>query len=569
MALGRDAASGTEGDTYDQGESRRAVKRRKLSPDGGSSQSRPPIDTNTSTAFGARETGSPPATSSSQWRNYPSEQKTHRCTHENCNKSFNRPARLAEHVRSHNNDRPFKCNAPGCDKDFIREAHLTHHVKSAHTAIRDHACTFEDCGKRFLTATRLRRHEAAHQGRDKYRCRDHPPCNETFRKHSTLQRHVTSVHLNQKPFPCTHIDPSTMKQCVQAFDTAGRLRSHEGRVHGGLRFWCIECLPNTTTSSTTNDINPDNDVEGVASGVGFSTYSLLQDHLRDAHPPTCAECSLSCSSQRELRGHIELAHSNVELPSRQTHACDEPGCGRAFTKPFNLTVHKRSVHENQKPFVCNETIITSTSDTTASSNCGRAFKTKASLQSHIRTAHLHEPNPRRRTQNPAAPSTTAITHPSSTLTHLTGANYADATARPLSCPMPDCLFRFSRAYDIEGHLRARHGVADAEMADVRSGRYNDVQRSYQVDFDKEGDDEEVDDDDDDDDAAWQEAEDAFDRFLQLDNKNNEKDTRHSLGKEVMRGGEENNDDEDDAKNDDEQFPIDPALLKSTGTSLYV
>ncbi|KAI9798061.1 MAG: Strongly-conserved Zn-finger binding protein (TFIIIA) [Piccolia ochrophora] len=430
-------------------------------------------------------TAATPTTLSSPRRKYPSEEKIHHCPFDGCSKSFNRPARLAEHVRSHNNDRPFRCEQPGCDKDFLREAHLTHHIKSAHTTIRDHVCDIDGCEKSFLTATRLRRHKAAHEGRDKYRCNDFPPCNETFRKHSTLQKHITSVHHHKKPYPCTQLDLATSKPCNQAFDTAYRLRTHEGRVHGGLRFWCAEC-PSTTSAT-------------LSSGLGFPTYNLLQDHLRTIHPPTCTHCSLPCSTQRELRRHVEIVHSMEEDPSViRPHACDHQGCTRSFSKKFNLTVHKRSVHDDERPFIC--------SDDPA---CARAFKTKASLALHVRTAHHGLLNPRTKTARSLSTTASSIDDTidskkkkgkRSALTHLTGAHYADPLARPLTCPIPTCDFRFAREYDRTGHLRARHGLADAEIAMVgRDGI--DGMNDYDDGLD------------DDDGQVWEDDEMAFDRFL--------------------------------------------------------
>src|SRR6266566_5631649 len=59
-----------------------------------------------------------PSTSS---RRFPSDLKTIQCTYPNCDRLFNRPARLTAHLRSHTNDRAFKCTYPGCKKDYLEE----------------------------------------------------------------------------------------------------------------------------------------------------------------------------------------------------------------------------------------------------------------------------------------------------------------------------------------------------------------------------------------------------------------------------------------------------------------
>ena len=128
----------------------------------------------------------PFSTTSSRRERYPSECKTLPCPFEGCDKAFNRPARLQEHLRSHNNERIFKCDVEDCDKTFLRITHLQHHVKSAHTNVRDYVCDYPGCGKSFVNGSRLRRHVATHDGHDKYRCTEYLPCNETVRKHLSL-----------------------------------------------------------------------------------------------------------------------------------------------------------------------------------------------------------------------------------------------------------------------------------------------------------------------------------------------------------------------------------------------
>ncbi|EEP81806.1 conserved hypothetical protein [Uncinocarpus reesii 1704] len=262
---------------------------------------------------------------------YPSDLKTHLCPYDNCGKAFNRPARLVEHLRSHTNERIFSCEYDGCDKSFLRASHLNHHVKSAHTMVRDYVCDREGCGKTFVTGSRLRRHLAAHEGRDKYRCMEYPPCNETFRKHSTLQKHVMMVHLNQKPFPCPHSDPVTGDKCRQGFDTAGHLKAHESRIHGGARFSCMECINSVDRTGPT--LAEDSSLHREAT---FPTYALLQAHLRAAHPPTCPECTITCSSARELRRHLEIAHGNIFVGRNDGTHARASGAGQAARKNSQL-----------------------------------------------------------------------------------------------------------------------------------------------------------------------------------------------------------------------------------------
>ncbi|KAI9886717.1 MAG: negative regulator of the PHO system [Watsoniomyces obsoletus] len=350
----------------------------------------------------------------------PSEQKTHHCPYSECPKSFNRPARLAEHIRSHTNERPYKCPEVDCEKDFLRETHLKHHVKSAHSSVRDYACDFTGCGKRFLTGTRLKRHQAVHEGRNKYRCTDYSPCQEVFRKHATLQRHVLSVHLGRKPYICGEGDDNN-EECKEGFDTPAQLRRHRARLHEGLRYWCSECATTTTTMSpelTPATHDSDGDDDPLSKPFAFATYSELQSHLREIHPPTCIFCQQECVSRRQLRQHIACHHAEMNLASEEDmdmdkslsrrsstklHRCSEPSCLKLFTRRHNLKIHQRTVHEGEKRFVCSPEMDLSSSrdipqnwwecdrskeDDEKRSPCNKAFQTKGNLEEHIRTQHL-------------------------------------------------------------------------------------------------------------------------------------------------------------------------------------
>lgn len=399
---------------------------------------------------------------------YPSELKTHLCPIETCTKAFNRPARLQEHLRSHYNERLFACTHEGCDKTFLRASHLNHHTKSAHSGVRDYICERPGCGKSFVTGSRLRRHLAAHDGSDKYRCTEHPPCSETFRKHSTLQKHIMTVHLNQKPFPCPHMDAATGQKCSMAFDTAGHLRAHTSRLHTEKRFSCTECSQQEGETETVSGMN----------AVTFPTYALLQAHIRAVHPPQCPSCFITCSTSRELRRHLEITHGDVSVEERKVFPCTVPGCERSFTKRGNLTVHVRTVHEGEKRFGCGETDL-STSKKVAGwdgRGCGKRYGTKLALEEHVRTAHLGFPNAkaerRQRLGLGSGGRKATKKHDNdgdtnmSTLTTLTGAGYPEESGRSIPCFIDSCAHRFHRDYDLWVHMSGKHGCSEDETRDL-------------------------------------------------------------------------------------------------------
>ncbi|KAJ5893332.1 hypothetical protein N7495_005023 [Penicillium taxi] len=390
---------------------------------------------------------------------YPSELKTRRCPFDGCDKAFNRPARLQEHIRSHNNERIFKCTFQTCDKTFLRASHLNHHIKSAHTGVRDYVCDRPGCGKSFVTGSRLRRHLAAHDGRDKFTC---PDCEETFRKHSTLQKHITKIHLHQKPFPCPHIDLTSGQQCQMAFETAGHLRSHQSRIHTEKRFSCAECTQDQQEQGSSMDTSENNE-----SSVVFPTYALLQSHIRNVHPPQCPHCPIVCSTSRELRRHLDVAHGDVTLQERKVFACTVPECDRSFTKKGNLSVHIRTVHEGEKRFGCGETDLSSSSKVPGwdGIGCGKRYGSKLALEEHIRTAHLGLPNAKaeRRQRLGIGKKSAGKIKQISTLAALTGHGYAEESGRHIACLYETCEHRFHRDYDLWVHMTTKHGCSEDEV----------------------------------------------------------------------------------------------------------
>ncbi|KFY36169.1 hypothetical protein V494_05249 [Pseudogymnoascus sp. VKM F-4513 (FW-928)] len=380
-------------------------------------------------------------------RKFPSELKTIKCTYEGCTKTFNRPVRLASHLRSHTNERPFACTYPDCDKAYIEEKHLKQHIKGSHTHERNHHCDWEGCTKSFLTATRLRRHQAAHGGHERFRCTEYPPCTETFRKHQTLQRHIRSDHLKLTPFPCTFIDPTTNVQCTAGYDSAGALRKHEDRLHGALRFWCDVCTS-----------------EGAPQPAGFPTNNQLAKHIRNEHA-NCIFCDLRCSSERELQRHIETFHAATSsTTARKQIPCTYPGCDKSFTKKYNLDVHVRTSHEGQR-FICGQTDFSKSVKLRTwdgSDACGKDFVSKVNLEDHIRTQHLGLPstvNARRVKKNSiGAKPRKAKAVMDDAINALTGTDYAQDPVRNIPCDIGGCSWMFSRDYDLIQHKRVKHGI---------------------------------------------------------------------------------------------------------------
>ena len=337
----------------------------------------------------ASEVNTTPSTqASTPIANFPCRDKKLVCDFPGCHKTYNRPVRLAEHQRSHTNERPFVCGRDSCDKAFLRDSHLKAHAKSHHEDQRDWICDWLDCGQAFATGQRMRNHRKRHEEKEQLKCTGYPPCEQYFRKPETLQRHIATAHLNDKAYVCDHLHEETGQVCGRKFNQINTLNQHTDREHGGNRFWCNICSPDVGDSEVVN--TGDGAIQYNA--VGFATYGQLQDHMKKQHPPTCIQCGHVCESQAQLRAHVDIQHGNLE--ERRNFICDWPDCGRGFTSKGNMMVHKRSVHEQQK-FVCGQVDLQSSKTVPAWDGrgaCGHGFSTKATLERHVRAQHLHLPD---------------------------------------------------------------------------------------------------------------------------------------------------------------------------------
>lgn len=337
---------------------------------------------------------------------------------------------------------------------------MTRHFDSTHKNIRKYKCDWESCDKEFATAAHLKRHKKSHEKQEVFRCRDHPPCSETFRKKATLDAHIKTKHLDMKAYACSLIDETTGLPCTAAYNRESALRMHVGRFHSGNRYSCTICSPNEEVNSQDGFMSP-------AEPVGFPTYSALQAHMAEVHPPTCTMCHKQFASAATLKAHIEISH---EGPSRGTHnfRCTEPGCDRTFTKRGNLNVHVQSVHQKVKRFICGEVDLSKSSipqvkNWDRAGGCGQSFGAKSSLEQHVQTQHLgqklnrkHIRQAKKQEKKKAAPSAASL---------LTGFGYGGD--RDVACVVSGCPYRFFRNYELRVHLRgAPHHFSDEQIDEM-------------------------------------------------------------------------------------------------------
>lgn len=196
-----------------------------------------------------------------------------------------------------------------------------------------------------------------------------PDCELSFTKRKHLRTHIAVSHAVRVPvpvpaaaqgdgeditsplFPCSH------PGCLKQFPTHSKRAAHLRTAHDAHRYMCT--LPHES-----GDV------------LFFSTWSDLQRHQRDVHPPRChwPGCKDKVFKTREnlkahLRRHMEkdrhLQDQGLVLPpsssttsgptgrvaqTSMTFEC--PNCDKAFASKYARDVHAKTVHLGQRDYAC-------------------------------------------------------------------------------------------------------------------------------------------------------------------------------------------------------------------------
>lgn len=130
---------------------------------------------------------------------------------------------LKQHMRMHENIRPWKCER--CGKCFRTKSSLQHHERG-HLGIKNYQC--EICGKHFSTKKYLRDHHVIHTDLKPFKC---TTCGQDFNQVSNLKRHER-IHSDERKYKC--------RFCDKSFKYINSWRYHEG-IHTNERAQCNAC----------------------------------------------------------------------------------------------------------------------------------------------------------------------------------------------------------------------------------------------------------------------------------------------------------------------------------------
>lgn len=187
-----------------------------------------------------------------------------------------------------------------------------------------------------------------------------------------------TFHSNARPYKCAI--------CQALFKTSTALKSHAGSHHQPAKYKCPQCAKCFTTAYV-------------------QKLHTARIHNADYRPVACEVCETAFKTTVERRLHQTLI---LQTSSSLTHKCDE--CRQILKTLLTLREHKSTKHsdtckrrcvcsicecafpsfatleKHKKAVHCKEADL----PTLACRMCGKAFKSKCVLRSHITKNHAEK-----------------------------------------------------------------------------------------------------------------------------------------------------------------------------------
>ncbi|XP_055910435.1 zinc finger protein 546-like [Eupeodes corollae] len=309
---------------------------------------------------------------------------------------------FADHMNQHTGNRAYKCDK--CDDSFYTLKQYTLHKAQEHKRFRD-AWFCNNCGEAFETRSKLINHRNNyHNEQTSGLCL---ACGENLSDEEALQQHVKDKHWSRKlPVECSHCKKKyqlntlpmhvkyahsdvaraavdkvfTCKYCFKNCEDPIQLEKHVKNHKAKHLYSCVICGNDFKGKAVFEkhkaEMHPMQNVNSKIKKCNrceFTTtqQSLLVKHRKKKHYNyyhnrirkfLCAYCPKKFLTLKTLNDHEDYQHGE----QKTAHQCDL--CGKKFDTNFKLQLHKKSAHENERPYMCKE--------------CPKAFKLKSQLLQH-------------------------------------------------------------------------------------------------------------------------------------------------------------------------------------------
>ncbi|XP_037546466.1 zinc finger protein 814-like [Nematolebias whitei] len=247
------------------------------------------------------------------------------------NRHFKGPDKLARHMRSHTQEKPFIC--PCCDLKFSQSYHMTRHMRNQHNGGQYFCPT---CRESFTSCAELASHKNTHKSQVVFS----PDCNEQSTNKDELCSHANDSSSQTDHRHFHQVDGIQVKTEADA-GAASLAADADGKEFE------VQASP---ADESADEATPKED------GCKNQVVSKTEGHF-------CPVCVNKC-----FRGPAKLARHMRTHSKEKPFTC--PVCTKAFSQSYHMTRHVRNQHDLGK-HVC--------------AKCGKSFSTWLDLKTHRKT----------------------------------------------------------------------------------------------------------------------------------------------------------------------------------------